>query len=137
MSPAPSLPEAPLANGETALSGWPADWEKKPASVRGWLLVTDRRIAFFASAGVLSGRRLRAPPGWESPLRAVRSVSVTRFSMQIGYGEYIPIPGVIVDGQSFRLNREASAPAVVAAIEQARGGGALVSGTGAGLPERG
>ena len=111
-----------LDPGERALHGWPVEMVLNPSSkvVAGWLLLTSRRCLFFRRAGLFGGGRLLKPPTFIAKLEEIHSVSARQFAMLVGYGEQIPIPGLEVDGQEFKLNRETPSAPVVAEIAEAR-----------------
>ncbi len=60
------------------------------------------------------------PPRFARRLEELSTVEVHRYWMSIGYGDRVEIPGVVVDGQGFRLQRESSSSGVRSAIESAR-----------------
>jgi hypothetical protein len=118
----PEMPTVSLPLGEKLIHAWPADLvgDGKTRDVHGWLALTSHRLLFARGGGVWGGRRMALPPLWEVPLRHIRTVAPRSFAMAIGYGEQIPIPGLAVDGRSFRLNREQPVSDVLGAIEEAR-----------------
>jgi len=71
-------------------------------------------------AGLLRGSRVERPAAFAWRLEDVRSVSAERFWMKIGYGDRLEMPGLAIDGQGFRLNREVPSRDVVEEILKAR-----------------
>ncbi len=111
-----------LEPSETLLASWPVEPVGPAGSTgrRGWLVLTDRRCLFYRRAGALGPGRPIHPPLVSLGLEQLHSVSPRQFSMRVGYGDLIPIPGIEIDGHEFRLHREAPSGAVVAAVLGAR-----------------
>jgi len=111
-----------LEPGEKLLRHWVVEPVRADGSTdrSGWLILTNHRCLFFRMAGVLGGRRVERPAGIVWRLEEGRSVSAQRFWMKIGYGDRVEMPGLALDGQGFRLNRETSSRAVVEEILKAR-----------------
>jgi hypothetical protein len=114
--------EVGLGGGERWLGAWPVEAALPDGGTgpSGWLVLTSRRTAFYRKLGLFGSGRLEKPPQFSWPLEDVRSVESRRYEMKIGYGDRLVIPGVAVNGQGFRLNRETPSPGVVEALERAR-----------------
>jgi hypothetical protein len=112
----------PLAPGERYLMGWPAEMIRGPTrkEERGRLILTSGRCLFFRRGGLLSGGKLESPPTFALGLGELRSVSPREFSLPIGYGDHFNLPGVELNGQEFRFNRETASSEIVSAIQEAR-----------------
>ncbi len=122
--PADPMAQVELEPGERLLRGWPAESVGKGGAKgsMGWLVVTDRRILFYRQAGVFRGSQVVKPPLLSVRVERIRSVSPRQFSMEIGYGDKVAIPGLEIDGQDFRLNRETPSAEVLQRIAEARRG---------------
>jgi hypothetical protein len=121
MAPEPRA-EIELAPEEHLLFSWPAELvhDRTAKGGMGQLILTDQRCLFYRRAGLWGGRRLEPNPTFSVALGSIRSITIRMFSMTIGYGDRLPIPGVEIDGTVFRLNRENSAEHVLASIALAR-----------------
>jgi hypothetical protein len=108
--------------GEKVLKHWTVEPVRPDLSTdrSGWLILTSHRCLFFRKAGILGGSRVEKPAAFTWRLEAVRSVTPQRFWMKIGYGDRLEMPGLSIDGQGFRLNRETPSGAAVADILRAR-----------------
>ena len=111
-----------LTPGERTLDRWAAEMvdERSPKGVAGWLILTTRRCLFFRRVGLFGGGKVETPPRFTVWLNDLRSVSSRESSMSIGYGDRVSIPGIELNGQRFRLGREANSAEVVAKINDAR-----------------
>lgn len=114
-----------LEDGETLTSSWPVEAVRAPGSrgTPGWLVLTDRRVLFYRRGGLLGGRSAVHPPEWSTPLGELQTVSACQFTIRIGYGDQVLLPGVELDGHRFILNRETPSAPVLAAIGAARTSG--------------
>ena len=108
--------------GEKVLTHWTAEPVRADRSTEraGWLILTSHRCLFLRKAGLLRGSRVERPAAFAWRLEDVRSVSAERFWMKIGYGDRLEMPGLAIDGQGFRLNREVPSRDVVEEILKAR-----------------
>ncbi len=107
---------------EATLAEWPAE-RVLPGATKGTvgvLRLTRDRCYFVPRRSRFGVRRATPEDEFSRSLRDVRSVESRSFSMSIGYGDRVEIPGVAIDGTEFRLGRELSATSVVAAIGEAR-----------------
>ena len=107
---------------ETTVAEWPAE-RVLPGATKGTMgvLRLTRDRCYFVPRRARFGRGRATPEDeFSRYLRDVRSVEPRSFSMTIGYGDRVEIPGVAIDGTEFRLGRELSGPSVVAAIAEAR-----------------
>jgi hypothetical protein len=111
-----------LERQERVLRLWPVEPVRPDGSTdrSGWLVLTNRRLLFHRRAGLLSGGRLERPPLSVWRLEAIRSIRLEQYWMNVGYGDRVEIPGISVDGQGFRLNRETPSSGVREEIERAR-----------------
>ncbi len=111
-----------LEPGERTLRHWPAETARADGSSdrAGWLILTNHRVLFFRRSGLFAGGRAERPPAIFRRLEEIRAVAARRFWMSIGYGDRVEVPGLAIDAQTFRLNRESSAEEVRAAVEAAR-----------------
>jgi hypothetical protein len=111
-----------LERGEVFLSSWAAEsvTRQHPKGEPGWLVLTSQRCLFFRQAGFFGGRRLDQPAAFSVRMEQIRSLSPRQFSMEIGYGDRVAVPGLELNGNEFRLNRDASSESVVGEIERAR-----------------
>lgn len=121
MTPDP-MTQVELEPGERLLRGWPVEsvGERSSKGSSGWLVLTSQRCLFYRQAGVWKGRQLEKPPELAVKLEDLRSVSARQFTMPIGYGDHIAIPGLEIDGHGFKLNREMPSSGVLAEIAEAR-----------------
>jgi hypothetical protein len=108
--------------GEEVLKQWPVEPVRADLSTdrAGWLVLTNHRCLFFRKVGLLGGSRVERPAAFTWRLEEVRSVSPQRFWMKIGYGDRLEMPGLAIDGQGFRLNRETPSRGAVNEILKAR-----------------
>ncbi len=111
-----------LEGGERVLRLWPVETTRPDGSAdrAAWLVLTNHRASCFRRAGLFGPGRLEKPPLFERRLEQVRSVTVERFWMKIGYGDRLEVPGLAIDGHGFRLNRETSSAEVRTEVERAR-----------------
>jgi hypothetical protein len=111
-----------LEGGEKVLKEWTVEPVRTDLSTdrAGWLILTSHRCLFFRKAGILGGGRVEKPAAFAWRLEQVRSVSPQRFWMKIGYGDRLEMPGLSINGQGFRLNRETSSHAAVGDVLKAR-----------------
>jgi hypothetical protein len=116
------LDQVDLEGGERSLRAWAVEPTRADGSADrpGWLVLTSRRLAFFRRSGLFGPGRLEKPPSYSWRLEAIGSIAPRRFEMKIGYGDRLEIPGISVDGQGFRLNRETPAKAVLDELGNAR-----------------
>jgi hypothetical protein len=112
----------PLEPHEQRLRAWRVEPARPDGSAdrAGWLVLTSHRIRFFQNGGIFGTGPVQLPPRFTWRLEEIRTVAPRRYEMNVGYGDRLAIPGVAIDGQGFRLNRETSAPAVFAEIERVR-----------------
>ncbi len=117
-----SVPKLDLEGRETVLEGWPADLCEGGAARggRGWLVLTSDRCLFARNVGRLAGRRLETPPVWQRPLATIVSIELRTLDVAIGYGDRYRVPGLEIDGITFRLDREAPAAEILERIRAAR-----------------
>ncbi len=110
-----------LDPGEFLLGVWPAETARADGTGDrvGWLVLTDRRVLFYRRKGLLGRGAPERPPLFAQRLETIGGVTVRRYVLRVGYGDRIEIPGVAIDEQGFRLNRESSAENVRAEIERA------------------
>jgi len=108
--------------GEKVLKQWTVEPVRPDLSTdrAGRLILTSHRCLFFRKAGRVGGSRLERSPAFAWRLEEVRSVGPQRFWMKIGYGDRLEIPGLAIEGQGFRLNRETPSAGVVEEILKAR-----------------
>ncbi|MGA8303738.1 MAG: hypothetical protein WA691_04120 [Thermoplasmata archaeon] len=111
-----------LETGEHTLGGWPVEMlgRRGARGVRGLLVLTTRRCLFFRQAGLFSGGKLVKPALFTARLDRIRTFSTREFSIPIGYGDRLEIPGIELDGREFKLNRETPSGPVLAEITSAR-----------------
>jgi hypothetical protein len=112
----------PLESGERVLRIWAVEPTLPDGSAgrSGWLVLTTRRVLFHRKAGWFGSARTESPGQFERRLEEVRSISEEHYWMKIGYGDRLAIPGLSIDGQGFRLNRELPALGVLTELEGAR-----------------
>jgi hypothetical protein len=114
--------ELELETGERTLRSWPAEMVGKQGGkgVRGVLALTTRRCLFFRQSGLFGGGKMVKPALFTVRLDRLRSASQRQFSMPIGYGDQLAIPGIELDGEGFKLNRETPAGPVLEEIMSAQ-----------------
>ena len=120
--PANPLNQVELESGERTLHGWPVEMVGGHGMKggQGWLVLTNRRCLFFRQAGLFGGGRLVKPPTFTTKLEQIHSATPRQYSIPMGYGEHLDIPGIEVDGREFKLNRETPSEPVLAEIAAAR-----------------
>lgn len=113
-----------LEPGEVILGRWRAEpvWPGGRMGRGGWLVLTNKTLRFYLGAGLFRSGQPSGAPLRVWRLQDIRHVISENQSLTIGYGDRIPLPGVVVDGERFRLGREISAPQVVEFIDRARRG---------------
>jgi hypothetical protein len=118
----PSSDEVDLEAGEEVLKQWTVEPVRADLSTdrAGRMVLTNHRCLFFPKAGFLGGNRGTRPATFAWRLEEIRSVSPERYWMRIGYGDRLEIPGISIDGQGFRLNRETPSRGVTDDILAAR-----------------
>ena len=112
----------PLEPDERLLRSWPVEPSLPDGSIDrgGYLVLTTHRVIFYRKSGIFGSGRNPSSPVFVRRLEEVRTLAATRYWMKIGYGDCLEIPGVSIDGQGFRLNRETPSHPVLVAIEAAR-----------------
>jgi hypothetical protein len=110
-----------LDAGERYLQGWAAEMTGPGAAKgeRGWLILTDARCLFFRRAGRFRGGALEKSPRFALQLGEIHSAVTRQFSLPIGYGDHFAVPGLELNGQEFRVDRETPAGPIVTAILEA------------------
>ena len=121
MSGPPADAVAP-EGGEKLLKHWTVEPVRADRSTdrAGWLILTSHRCLFFRKAGLLGGSRVERPAAFTWRLEEMRAVTPQRFWMKVGYGDQLEMPGLSIDGQAFRLNRETPSRGAVDEILRAR-----------------
>ncbi len=111
---------APLR--EFVLGSWTAELVGPAGTVRtGRLVLTDHECAFVPAPRRLRRARDASDAELRWSLEEVRSFSVRRFFLPIGYGDRVELAGIELNGHQFRLGRETRAQDVLDAIQAARG----------------
>jgi len=112
----------PVEPDERVLRAWPVEPALPDGSADrgGWLVLTTHRVLFYRKPGLFGSGRGPAPALFVRRLEEIGTLTSGRYWMKIGYGDRTEIPGVTIDGQGFRLNRETPSQSVLAAIETAR-----------------
>jgi hypothetical protein len=111
-----------LEPGETLVGLWPVEPVREDGSTArtGWLVLSTRRLLFYRAAGVVRSTRLEKPAEFAVRLEEIRALTPAQYSMSIGYGDRVALPGLRVDARGFRLRREANLGEVLPPIERAR-----------------
>jgi hypothetical protein len=111
-----------LEGGERVVREWTVEPVRPDLSTdrAGRFILTSRRCLFFPKPGFLQANRGAPSPTFAWRLEDTHAITAQRYSMMIGYGDRLEIPGFSIDGQGFRLNRETPSQPVLAEILKAR-----------------
>jgi hypothetical protein len=116
-------PEIPgLTPGERVIGSWPAQRVEVGTSSqrRGVLVLTNLRSLFLVRAGLLGGRRIVEQPVFAAALQDLNAANPNRSYLRIGYGDRMEIPGLVLAGHGFQLDRETPSRNVLLHIASAR-----------------